>query len=65
MADSHDSFTTLTLAYDGALATITLNRPDKRNALKARPAQSKARPITHGPTDGVQSAAGKPVRVTD
>jgi|SRR5579862_730465 len=33
MADSNASFTTLRLAYDGALATITLNRPDKRNAI--------------------------------
>ncbi|HKD83848.1 MAG TPA: enoyl-CoA hydratase-related protein [Terriglobales bacterium] len=28
-----DKYTTLTLAYDGPLATITLNRPEKRNAI--------------------------------
>ena len=27
------SYSTLTLAYDGPLATVTLNRPDKRNAI--------------------------------
>ena len=26
-------YSTLTLAYDGALALITLNRPEKRNAI--------------------------------
>src|ERR1039457_547156 len=26
-------YTTLTLAYDGPVATITLNRPEKRNAI--------------------------------
>ena len=30
-----NSYSTLTLAYDGALAVITLNRPEKRNALDA------------------------------
>jgi len=33
MADPSHTFATLTLAYDGALASITLNRPDKRNAI--------------------------------
>ncbi len=33
MAQSETSFSTLTLAYDGALALVTLNRPDKRNAI--------------------------------
>src|SRR6201996_8290206 len=33
MTETHASFTTLTLTYEGALATITLNRPDKRNAI--------------------------------
>ena len=33
MADSQDTLTTLTLAYDGPLAVVTLNRPDKRNAI--------------------------------
>jgi methylglutaconyl-CoA hydratase len=28
-----NSYSTLTLAYDGALAVITLNRPEKRNAI--------------------------------
>ena len=27
------SYVTLTLAYDGQVATVTLNRPDKRNAI--------------------------------
>src|SRR5579862_8547209 len=27
------TYTTIQLAYDGAVATITLNRPDKRNAI--------------------------------
>ena len=33
MTEQHQPYTTLTLAYDGPLATITLNRPDKRNAI--------------------------------
>jgi len=33
MAESSHSFATLTLAYDGPLALITLNRPEKRNAI--------------------------------
>ena len=33
MVDSAGSFSTLTLIYDGPLALITLNRPDKRNAI--------------------------------
>ena len=33
MTEQHQPYTTLTLAYDGLLATITLNRPDKRNAI--------------------------------
>jgi methylglutaconyl-CoA hydratase len=33
MSDQTSSFATLTLAYDGPLALITLNRPDKRNAI--------------------------------
>jgi len=33
MAELQQSFITLTLAYDGPLALITLNRPDKRNAI--------------------------------
>ena len=33
MAEPQLSFTTLTLAHDGALAIITLNRPGKRNAI--------------------------------
>ena len=33
MSESQSSFSTLTLAYDGPLALITLNRPDKRNAI--------------------------------
>jgi len=33
MSEPSSSFATLTLAYDGPLATITLNRPDKRNAI--------------------------------
>ncbi len=32
----HSSFATLKLAYDGALATITLDRPEKRNAISYR-----------------------------
>jgi methylglutaconyl-CoA hydratase len=33
MADSQRSYATLTLSYESALALITLNRPDKRNAI--------------------------------
>ena len=33
MPDSQPSFSTLILVYDGPLAIITLNRPDKRNAI--------------------------------
>ena len=31
-----NSYSTLTLAYDGDLAVITLNRPEKRNAFSSR-----------------------------
>jgi methylglutaconyl-CoA hydratase len=33
MTDPQNSFTTLALAYQDALATVTLNRPDRRNAI--------------------------------
>lgn len=33
MSNDPSSYTSLTLAYDGPLALITLNRPDKRNAI--------------------------------
>jgi methylglutaconyl-CoA hydratase len=33
MAEEQHSFATLTLAYDGPVATVTLNRPEKRNAI--------------------------------
>src|ERR1035437_2343220 len=33
MPKQTNSYVTLTLAYDGALAVLTLNRPDKRNAI--------------------------------
>jgi len=33
MAESPNSFPTLALAYDGPLAIVTLNRPEKRNAI--------------------------------
>jgi len=33
MSEQMPSYSTLTLAYDGALALITLNRPEKRNAI--------------------------------
>lgn len=33
MAKQPHSYTTLTIAHDGPVATITLNRPDKRNAI--------------------------------
>jgi len=33
MSQLHHPYTALTLAYDGAIATVTLNRPDKRNAI--------------------------------
>jgi len=33
MDKAEQSFTSLTLAYDGPLAIMTLNRPDKRNAI--------------------------------
>ena len=33
MSKPHHSYSTLTISYDGALATVTLNRPEKRNAI--------------------------------
>src|SRR5450759_1326515 len=33
MPKQPNSYVTLTLAYDGPIATVTLNRPDKRNAI--------------------------------
>ena len=33
MTEAQRSYTTLTLAFDGPIATLTLNRPDKRNAI--------------------------------
>jgi methylglutaconyl-CoA hydratase len=36
MTDSAKNFQTLMLAQDGAIATITLNRPDKRNAISTQ-----------------------------
>jgi methylglutaconyl-CoA hydratase len=33
MPEQKNSYSTLTLGYDGALAVITLNRPEKRNAI--------------------------------
>ena len=33
MSDQSRAYSALTLAYDGALAVITLNRPEKRNAI--------------------------------
>jgi methylglutaconyl-CoA hydratase len=33
MAEEQRSFTTLTVQYEGPVATITLNRPEKRNAI--------------------------------
>ena len=33
MSQVHHQYATLTLAYGGATATLTLNRPDKRNAI--------------------------------
>jgi methylglutaconyl-CoA hydratase len=33
MSKQHHSYTTITIGYDGALATVTLNRPEKRNAI--------------------------------
>ncbi len=33
MSEQNSSYSTLTLTYDGALAVITLNRPEKRNAI--------------------------------
>src|SRR5271169_5484682 len=33
MSQLHHPYTALTLAYDGPIATVTLNRPDKRNAI--------------------------------
>ena len=33
MSEQNNSYSTLTLAYDDALALITLNRPEKRNAI--------------------------------
>jgi len=33
MTKEHHSYSTLTINYDGALATVTLNRPEKRNAI--------------------------------
>lgn len=33
MSKQHHSYTTLTITYDGSIATVTLNRPEKRNAI--------------------------------
>jgi methylglutaconyl-CoA hydratase len=33
MTESQSPFTTVTLVYEGSLAVVTLNRPDKRNAI--------------------------------
>jgi enoyl-CoA hydratase/carnithine racemase len=33
MSKPNSSYSTLTLAYDGAIAVVTLNRPEKRNAI--------------------------------
>jgi len=33
MSHDHPAYGTLTLAYDGQVATLTLNRPEKRNAI--------------------------------
>jgi methylglutaconyl-CoA hydratase len=33
MSQHHHQYATLTLAYDGAVVTVTLNRPEKRNAI--------------------------------
>ncbi len=33
MSEQNSSYSTLTLTYDGALAIVTLNRPEKRNAI--------------------------------
>ena len=33
MSKPHHSYSTLTLSYHGAMATVTLNRPEKRNAI--------------------------------
>ncbi|MFZ1135313.1 MAG: enoyl-CoA hydratase-related protein [Candidatus Korobacteraceae bacterium] len=33
MSQRHHQYTTLTLAYDGPVVTVTLNRPEKRNAI--------------------------------
>ena len=33
MSQHHHHYATLTLAHDGAVSTLTLNRPDKRNAI--------------------------------
>ena len=33
MSQRHHQYATLTLAYDGPVVTVTLNRPEKRNAI--------------------------------
>ena len=33
MPESLQHYATLVLAYDGPVATVTLNRPEKRNAI--------------------------------
>ena len=54
MADSQPSFETLILAYDGPLATITLNRPEKRNAISYELIDELLRALDHIQTSPAQ-----------
>jgi enoyl-CoA hydratase/carnithine racemase len=62
--DGAVSYRNVTVTVDGRFATLTLNRPEKRNALSLEvmlEVTAALREIAEGPTDGVILAANGPV----